>query len=124
MSYLKTVAIDTLPLPSNPDFHVRMRARATWGIERKIQEAMVSVDEIQPGSPITPRMKVEGAATTLMLALLVDWNLTDENDQPLPLTAENLDELAPEDGQFIAAEAGKRLALRGVAQEKLFATPS
>lgn len=133
MGYLKTIPIDTLPLPSNPEYHVRMRARATAGIVRAAQTAMIHVDTTY-ADPATgkPLDKAQAITTTewgaytreLAFGLLVDWNLTDDNDQPLPLTRENLDLLEPEDGQFLDDEAAKRAKLRSGPAEQDFTKPS
>lgn len=133
MGYLKTIPIDTLPLPSNPEFHVRMRARGFFGVSREAQAAMIQADGIDPqtNEAIT-RSEWGDYVKTLLLGnprkgvpgLLVDWNLTDENDMPLPLTLENLNQLDPIDGQFLTEEANKRNQLRGKVAEGNFATPS
>lgn len=133
MGYLKTIPIDTLTLPSNPEFHVRMRARGFFGVSREAQAAMIQADGVDPqtNQAITRSEWGDYVKTLLMgnprkgvPGLLVDWNLTDESELPLPLTVENLDRLDPIDGQFLTEEANKRVKLRAKAEEANFATPS
>ena len=133
MGYLKTIPIDTLQLPSNPEFHVRMRARGFFGVSREAQAAMIQADGVDPqtNQAIT-RSEWGDYVKTLLLGnprkgvpgLLVDWDLTDENDQPLPLNAIGLDKIDPIDGQFLTDEANKRNQLRGKVAEANFETPS
>lgn len=121
MAYLKTPETDTLTLPSDSAYSVVMKRRATFGDQRAAQSAMVQFSVDDPGNPSA---EVGPYIQTLLLRLIVSWNLTDANDHPLPITAEALDEIDPVDGQFLAAEAGKRAALRKVVQERPFANPS
>lgn len=125
MGYLKTIPIDELTLPSNPEFKVRMRARASYGISKAAQSAMIQMDGSldHSGRAVT---KAEWGAyiNVLLLGLIVDWNLTDADENPLPLTTENIDRLDPADGQFLAEEANKRNQLRGVSGEGPFEKPS
>jgi hypothetical protein len=115
LGYLKsnTQETDQLTLPSAPDYFVVMKRRATYGDQLKAQAAVVSVEDIQPGMA-TPTADVDTAAyvRTLISRLVVEWNLTDEADRPLPITTENIERLDPEDGSFLADEANKRVGKR------------
>lgn len=126
MSYLKTIPIDTLTLPSNPEFHVRMRTRGTYGAQRAASSAMFQIESTAgtSGAAKTVSKAEYGAYVgSLILSLLVDWDLTDENEAALPLTIENIDKLDPEDGKFLGDEATKRMSLRAGVAEENFKTP-
>jgi hypothetical protein len=118
MSYLKADSQDTdkLRLPSDPDgeFYALMKKRAAYGDQLAAQSAVVQVlaDSGQNGQPVTPDVDTAAYARTLITRLVVEWNLTDEAEQPLPITIENVERLYPEDGEFLATEAAKRVGQR------------
>ena len=117
MSYIQPIETDTLALPSDPAYTVTLKRRASFGDQRRAQAAMLKIDTATGG---IGEAEWSAYVSSLLTSLIVAWNLTDENDQPLPITAENIDRLAGEDGQFLATEASKRAALRGAAQERPF----
>ena len=121
-TYLQPVETDLLTLPSSSEFTVRMKRVASYGDQLAAQSAMLQVDQGVTGT-IT---KMEWAAyiRALTVRLITEWNLSDENGGPMPISASSLDRLRPEDGDFLAAEAQKRLKLRKPEQELPFATPS
>ncbi len=133
MGYLSAAETDELKLPSNPDgaFWVRMKKRAQYGDNRAAQSAML---QISPGGPQSngnggaPQMvtdvEIGAYLGTLAVRLIVEWNLTDEAENPLPITLENLDRLDPEDGDFLATEAQKRVGGRTPEKQVPFGTPS
>ena len=121
MGYQKPIEIDELPLPSDNAYVVRMKRRASFGDQRAAQSAMIKVNG-QTGQVSDPEYSAYIGA--LLPRLIVSWNLTDENDQPLPVTAASLDLLEAEDGRFLVSEATKRTGSGGVAQSGPFATPS
>lgn len=125
MSYRKPIGIDTLTLPSNPEYHVRMRARGTYGAQRAASSAMLQVvDDFSEGAKKAVTKAEFGAYVgSLILSLVVDWNLTDENENPIPVTLEEIDKLEPEDGKYLGDEATRRMALRSGAAEENFKTP-
>jgi hypothetical protein len=121
LGYVKTFETDTLTLPSDPQYTVTIKRKASFGDQRAAQSAMLKVDGAT-GALSDPEW---GAYIgSLMTRLIVNWNITDESDQPLPITLENIDKLEPADGQFLFTEASKRAALRGDAQERPFEKPS
>lgn len=128
MGYYKPAATDLLKLPTNPDYWVQMKRRATWGDDQAANAAMVnmSIEITGNGSAPAPISEMELAAhgRTLVRRLVVEWNLTDENDKPVAITDEALDLLEAEDGQFLLAEAQKRLKVRPKEQESPFETRS
>lgn len=121
MPYAKPIETDTLELPSDPSYTVTMKRRASFGDQRRAQAAMIRVDGAT-GTMSDPEW--DAYVGSLLASLIVSWNLTDENDQPMPITPENIDRLAPEDGQFLATEVAKRAALRSEAQQRPFGKPS
>ena len=121
-TYLQPIETDILNLPSNQEFTVRMKRVASYGDQLAAQSAMLQVDQGVTGT-IT---KMEWAAyvKALTVRLIVEWNLSDENGGPLPISAASLDRLRSEDGDYLAAEAQKRLKIRKPEQELPFVTPS
>lgn len=105
-TYLKPTETDTLHLPSDSAFEVRMKALATFGDTNAAQSAMLKIDSANPGA--ISEMEWGAYVKALTVSMIVEWNLTDDNGAPLPITGANLDDLKPEDGQFLATEAHKR----------------
>ena len=121
MSYLKASEVDTLTLPSDSAYFVKMRRRIKWGAISKAQSAMLKVDV---GSAQLTDVEMGAGMNYLIAGAVVEWNLTDANEQVLPITPESIDELEPEDGQFLMLEASKRMAVRKPEAEAPFASPS
>ena len=146
MGYLKKLETDRLTLPSNPEYWVLMKRRAAWGDSSAAQSALVhaSLSEVAKaqqqsqanGSGIDPELQakmvgdviseVETDAYMQMLVcrLIVEWNLTDEEDRPLPITPQTVALIDPEDGEYLALEAQKRRGGRPAAQQRPFEKPS
>lgn len=123
MSYLKAVEADTLKLPSStPEngYVVVMKKKVSYGDQSAAQSAALKVD------PMNGSATVEWAPfiRALTVSMIVSWSLTDENDQPLPITIASLNQLTAEDGQFLASEASARAALRGETEQRPFGKPS
>jgi hypothetical protein len=121
LPYIKPIETDEVALPSDPAYKVRLKKRATYGDQLAAQSAMLKLDPANPG---VNQMEWSAYIQALSVSLIVEWNLTDENDNPLPITGASLARLSSEDGQFLAAEATKRAATRGVEQERPFEKPS
>jgi hypothetical protein len=122
MAYLKPVETDEVRLPSDPaTYFVRLKKRATYGDQLAGQSAMLQFDPSNPGAP--SRMDWSSYIRALAVSLIVEWNLTDENDQLLPVSAASLDRLSAEDGEFLAAAITERAKTRAVEQERPFALP-
>ena len=121
MPYLKPAETDTVTLPSDPAYTVVLKRRATFGDQRAAQAAMVSIDVNKPSEA---KADVSPFISTLLQRLIVSWNVDGEDGQLLPINAATIDLLDPIDGQFLAAEAAKRSALRTPERERDFATPS
>ncbi len=139
MGYLKAIETDELRLPSHPDFWVRMRKEVHHGATRAAQSALMQFNQVpqkpnqapQNGQPngqapeVVTEMEVGAWIGALTVALITEWNLTDEQDRPLPITLKNLDKLKDEDGDFLTQEAQKRKgAMRPNADQGPFPTPS
>lgn len=132
MGYLKAQQFDVLPLPSNSEFWVKFRKVAPWGVRIESQGAMLKVTA-QAASPedaangnvgVVSEAEWAGYMRTLIRGFIVEWNLTDENEQPLPINDASINALADEDGQFLAGEAQQRSQLRTVAAAGPFERPS
>ncbi len=137
MGYLSAAETDELKLPSNPEFWVRMKRRASYGDNRAAQSAMLQVSAA-PQQPQQPNgQQLNGNAPqmvtdveigeylgTLTVRLIVEWNITDVEGKLLPITLPNLDRLDPEDGDFLSAEAQKRVGGRAPEQQAPFGKPS
>jgi hypothetical protein len=123
MPYLKVAQTDTLTLPSDSAYTVVMKARASFGDVEAARSAMVKVSATAAGLT-AGNVEVAAYTAALVLALVTSWNLTDETDAPLAITARNLAKLDPADGDFLAAEAQKRAELRPEAREIPFGSTS
>lgn len=112
MGYLAARETDQLWLPSAPDtYWVRMKKRVEYGDSRAAQTALLKVSAKEDGSgEVATALEVGAFIGTLTVCLITEWNVTDENDQVLPITVDNLDRLSAEDGEFLAAEAQRRKA--------------
>lgn len=117
MPYQKPVDVVTLTLPSDPEYFVKIRSRVKWGGVSKAQSAMLKVDI---NSPELTDVEMGAYNNALIAAAIVEWNLTDEADKILPITPESVEELEPEDGQFLLTEVSKRTKLRTAAAQHSF----
>lgn len=125
MGYVKPQDTDLLKLPSDPSYWVRFRKKVLWGVRTDSQGSMVSVaatpkkpvkgqPDAEPEAEMITKAEWSAYIRTLVLGFISEWNLTDENDEPLPITLENLAMLEDEDGQYLASEAQARSKLRSV----------
>ena len=117
MPYQKPVEIETLTLPSNSDYFVKIRSRIKWGGVSRAQSAMLKVDI---NSPELSDIEMGAYNNALIASAIVEWNVTDETDKVLPVSPESVEELAPEDGQFLLNEVSKRTKLRSAAAQHSF----
>lgn len=141
MPYLRPQETDLIKLPSNPEYWVRLRLRARWGVRTVAQGKMLKISTKQPEPGQKPRgiitngedgQQVEmvseaewdGYIRSLVFGFITEWNLTDEQDQPLALTEENMSALEDEDGQYLAALVQERARPRSKQKERNFEPPS
>ena len=110
MGYVKPQQVDTLTLPSDPSYFVKMKARFDWGDRGKITDALVKFDlgGAAPGAANLSAVEISTGNRAMVLALITEWNLTGEDEKPLPLTLDSIGLLDPEDGDFLLKEALKR----------------
>lgn len=122
MGYLKKTETDKLPLPSNSEFFVVMKRRGRYGGILEGQSALLNVTQSEDGAPEGAVSKAEAGAfiKTVIRDLIVEWNLTDEQDQPLPITTESIEQLDSADGLFLAQEAEIRQGRRSKEKEGPF----
>jgi hypothetical protein len=129
MPQLKSSGTDRLILPSDPEAWVEMKSKASWGDKTAAQNAMMKISQVdlaqvdpakahlieadmESGRGVLTEIETGAFFGTLLERLIVAWNFTDENDHPLPVSIENLEMLEAEDGDFLMAEARKRLGQR------------
>lgn len=127
MPYLRDSEIDTLKLPSAPDtYWVRMKKRARYGDFLAAQGELLRVSQGQNGNAGQLQTDIEISAflSTLTVRLITEWNLDDQNGNPLPVGLETLALLETEDGQFLAQEAQARLGQRSEERQAPFEKPS
>ena len=127
MAQVRPIETDTLTCPSEDGIEVVMKRRASFGDSRRAQSAALKVIPIDPANPASQgvaEIEFGPYLSSLLCSLIVSWNLTDANNQPLPVTPANLDLLSAEDGQFLGAEATRRAGVRGASQEAPFGKPS
>lgn len=113
--------VSLLKLPSNPEFEVQMKQHPSFGDYRRAVEAAyrrIPDRDASPGEWFSAHL--EAAA----LALIIDWNLEDDQGAKWPITAESLAELKPQDGDFLLTEAGNRIRGRSQEDEIPFANGS
>lgn len=122
MGYIKAVEADILVLPSDPQYVVRMKKWASYGDVEGARAAMLKLAAGQ--DPASAELKWQAYIQTLVVSLIVDWNLTDEAEHPLPVTVETLALLDPIDGDLLAKEAQRRTGVRSQTEEIPFAKPS
>jgi hypothetical protein len=142
MGYLKPVETDPLALPSDKQWVVHMKKRANWGDTAAAQAAMVHegmvaaatrnqalngsgpADEAAQVAEVISGAETDAYMQTLVARLIVTWNLTDEQGQPLHVSVDTVALLEPEDGEFLAEQAQKRRGGRPAAQQRPFKKPS
>lgn len=115
MPYIKagTGETDRLTLPSDGEFWVAMKRRATYGDQLAAQASVVKLESNGNGTVATePNLDTSAYVRTLVSRLVVDWNLDDEQGQKLPISPETVEMLDPRDGDFLASEANKRVGER------------
>lgn len=109
MATITAPGIDELSLPNHPETKVWLKRRPSWGDKNRVEaRATVARREVAPGKF---RTDPDGFADWLVIKALVmihDWAVIDESGKTVPVTAEALESLDPEDGEFIAKEAGRR----------------
>lgn len=117
MGYVKPVETDQINLPSDNQYWVRLKRVATFGDQLAAQSAMLKMDS---SAGTVSQMEWRAYLEALSVSMIVEWNLTDEDERPLPINAENLGRLSADDGQFLANAVTERAKTRGVERERPF----
>lgn len=137
MPYVKSAETDTLTLPSDPHYHVEMKKRPTYGDKLAMQKAMMQMQPVdlatvdasqapyveadeETGKGMLTKVELDSYLKSLLERLIVSWNLDAPNGEVMPITAETIELLEPEDGDFLMAEAQRRLRPRSVVIERPF----
>ena len=101
--------IDELALPNHPETKVWLKRRPLWGDKNLVQcSAIIAKREIAPGVQRTTPEGFADFLVTKALVMIHDWTVTDESGKKAPISAEALQALDPEDGEFISNEARRR----------------
>lgn len=109
MATITAPGIDELILPNHPETRVWLKRRATWGDRNRVQAAaVVSRRETAPGKLETDPDFLADFVVTKALVMIHDWTVTDDSGKKVPISAETLQALDPEDGEFISSEASRR----------------
>ena len=129
MSYLKAGGVERLQLPSDPQYWVEMKLRASYGDKLAAQQSMFSSVDLAAaaaanGGGMPTALETAGYFRCILARLITKWNLTDHEDQPLPITEETIGWLEDEDGEFLQQAARSRLAGRPKAAELPFVKAS
>lgn len=126
MGYLSSPETDRLPLPSNNEYFVLMKRKATFGDGEAAKGSMIKISQAAPNghTPTAADMVTEAEIsaynTVLISRLVVEWNITDQAERVVPITPAMVELLEPEDGDFLAAEAMKRLGRRPESEQAPF----
>lgn len=141
MPYIRKERTDTVQLPSNPDYHVEMKDRASYGDKMAAQRAMLQISQvdlamvppekahmveadIESGRGVLTEIEIDAFFKTLLHRLIVSWNLDAEDGQIVPITPQAIEMLESEDGEFLMTHARRRLNGRRPADERPFDGPS
>lgn len=124
MAYLKPQQVDVLPFPSNPDYTVTLKRRASFGDTEKASGGMLQVDVTPDLKSFTPKVDSSAYIKSLIVSMVVSWTATDEDDTLLPITEASLYKLDPIDGKFLIDEVSKRSQTRPEELERPFEKPS
>ena len=84
MAYLKKPEIVRVELPTNSEYWVDVDTSFKWG---QVKELMGDDGELG----------FTASADKMILLAIKSWNLTDENDQPLEISATNIDQMERDD---------------------------
>src|SRR5437899_1577801 len=104
MGYLKIVESEQLSLPSNPDYWVKMKSKASYADTSAAQAAMLKIvpegrkvevalkqgnGAIPPGvtsESVLTEIEMDAYLHTLIARMVIEWNLTDEKERPLSIS--------------------------------------
>lgn len=141
MPYLMKSESDRIALPSDPAYWVEMRRTARYGDKLAGQRAMLQVTQVnlamvdpakahmveadpESGRGVLTEIEVDAFYSAILERLITAWNLDGEDGELLPITVDNIKQLNPDDGDFLAAAARKRLGGRPATAEAPFGSPS
>ena len=125
MTYFKASGVERLTLPSDSDYWVEMKNKLSYGDRLAAQEAMIKVSASPNGldseeQQVVTELETGTYFTTLLCRSIVRWNIDDEDGRVLDVTEEAIARLDDEDGEFLLAQARKRLKTRPKAAELPF----
>src|SRR6266571_8968234 len=99
MPYLSAAETDQLSLPSNAEFWVKMKRRASYGDGEAAKGAIVKISRTAPvakngrqaqAGAVVTEAEVSAYNTMLTSRVVVEWNLTDSTDHVMAITPENV----------------------------------
>jgi hypothetical protein len=141
MPVLRDHGTERLTLPSDREAWVEMKRRASYGDKAAAQDAIVKVTQVhaskltdakrevavidpQSGRAMLTEFETSAYMMTLLERVIVAWNFTDDLGRTLPITRANLEMLDADDGDYLQAEASKRIGGRPADQQVPTKTPS
>lgn len=101
--------LDEIHFPSNREFVAKFKKTPVYG---DLRESLDAAFQKVPDKGSNPALWWMTFSEQACLRLIVEWNLTDDADQLVPITVENLHRLKKGDGDFLIGEAGKRMEAR------------
>lgn len=136
--------LEEIKLPSNPDYWVRVKRRGRFADEEFASKALAaSMSSViggmvrgQNGNVVNQSQVQAQLATAaseadmnvynhaLMCRLIIEWNLTDEAGNVVPVNDFWIGELDPADGQFLLTEIRRRMGQRSPDEQRNFPKPS
>lgn len=141
MPYIRKERTDRLSLPSDANYWVELKDRASYGDKMAAQKAMLQISQvdlamvppekahmveadIESGRGVLTEIEIDAFFKTLLYRLIVAWNLDAEDGQIVPITPQAIEHLESEDGEFLMTAARRRLNGRRPADERPFDGPS
>jgi glutaredoxin 2 len=133
--YIRKERTTRLSLPSDADYWVEMKDRASYGDKLAAQNSMLQVSQvdlalvekahmveadIESGRGVLTEIEVDAFFKTLLRRLITDWNLDAEDGRIVPITLDAIEHLDSEDGEFLMTAARRRLSGRRAADERPF----
>src|SRR5207249_1926081 len=100
--------------------------KATFGDGEAAKSSMIKISRVAPNghapkaTDVVTEAEISAYNTVLISRLVVEWNITDQAEKVIPITPAMVELLEPEDGDFLAAEATKRLGRRPEEEEVPF----
>ena len=88
---------------------IDIMAMCSYGIRKKAISAMMRPSATSSNRDVRVNMDFDAGAfnDVLLKEMIVDWSFTDESGNKVPLTPENIDNLAADIAQIVVEEIGR-----------------